>query len=121
VLPFAPEQAQTGDNALVLGYPGGGPYTASAARVREVLNLNGPDIYKAGTTQREVYTVRGSIRQGNSGGPMVDDQGRVLGVVFGAAVDDSDTGFVLTAQEVSRQLNAAASASTPVPTGACIL
>ncbi|MET0995810.1 MAG: trypsin-like serine protease, partial [Mycobacterium sp.] len=72
-------------------------------------------------TQREVYTVRGSIRQGNSGGPMVDDQGRVLGVVFGAAVDDSDTGFVLTAQEVSRQLNAAASASTPVPTGACIL
>ena len=36
---------------------------------------------------------------------MVDDQGRVLGVVFGAAVDDSDTGFVLTAQEVSRQLN----------------
>ena len=121
VLPFAPEQARTGDNALVLGYPGGGPYTASAARVREVLNLNGPDIYKAGTTQREVYTVRGSIRQGNSGGPMVDDQGRVLGVVFGAAVDDSDTGFVLTAQEVSRQLNAAASASTPVPTGACIL
>jgi S1-C subfamily serine protease len=121
VLPVAPEQARTGDNAVVLGYPGGGPDTASAARVREVLNLNGPDIYKAGTTQREVYTVRGSIRQGNSGGPMVDDQGRVLGVVFGAAVDDSDTGFVLTAQEVSRQLNAAASASTPVPTGACIL
>lgn len=121
VLPFAQQPAQTGDSALVLGYPGGGPYTASAARVREVLNLNGPDIYKAGTTQREVYTVRGSIRQGNSGGPMVNDQGEVLGVVFGAAVDDSDTGFVLTANEVSRQLAMATSASTPVSTGVCIL
>ncbi|MGC0366421.1 S1-C subfamily serine protease [Rhodococcus sp. 27YEA15] len=121
VLPFAPDEATTGDSALVLGYPGGGPYTASAARVREVLDLNGPDIYKSGTTQREVYTVRGSIRQGNSGGPMVDDQGRVLGVVFGAAVDDSDTGFVLTANEIERQVSMATGATTPVSTGACIL
>jgi S1-C subfamily serine protease len=121
VLNFAPEPAQTGDSALVLGYPGGGPYTASAARVREILDLSGPDIYRAGTVQREVYTVRGSIRQGNSGGPLVDSDGRVLGVVFGAAVDNSDTGFVLTAAEVSRQLQAASGASAAVDTGACIL
>lgn len=120
VLSFAPEEAGTGDNALVLGYPGGGPYTASAARVREVLNLAGPDIYRTGTVEREVYTVRGSIRQGNSGGPLVDDQGRVLGVVFGAAVDNSDTGFVLTAAEVAGQLASAATASAEVPTGSCI-
>ena len=40
------------------------------------------------------------VRSGNSGGPLVDPQGRVMGVVFGAAVDDQETGFVLTAQEV---------------------
>lgn len=73
--------------------------------MRESLQLQGPDIYRAGTVEREVYTVRGSIRQGNSGGPLVDDEGRVhRGVVFGAAVDDTDTGFALTADEVSRQL-----------------
>ncbi|QBJ96984.1 acid resistance serine protease MarP [Rhodococcus sp. ABRD24] len=120
-LRFAPKQARTGDNAIVLGYPGGGPYTASAARIREVLDLRGPDIYRSDTVEREVYTVRGSIRQGNSGGPLVDDRGQVLGVVFGAAVDDSDTGFVLTASEVSRQLDQAKQSSASVGTGVCIV
>ncbi|WP_072690175.1 MarP family serine protease [Rhodococcus marinonascens] len=121
VLTFAPEPATTGENALVLGYPGGGPYTASAVRVREVLDLNGPDIYRTATVEREVFTVRGSIRQGNSGGPLVDSGGQVLGVVFGAAVDDSDTGFVLTAEEVSRQVQEAPGSTVAVGTGECIL
>lgn len=120
-IPFAPAPAKSGADALVLGYPGGGPYTASPARIRETLDLSGPDIYRAADVTREVYTVRGSIRQGNSGGPLVDDQGRVLGVVFGAAVDNSDTGFVLTAAEVARQLDQAAYANTAVDTGNCIL
>ena len=68
---------------------------------------------------REVYTIRGSVRQGNSGGPMIDREGRVLGVVFGAAVDDADTGFVLTADEVARQL-AKLGNTARVPTGACV-
>ncbi len=67
-----------------------------------------------------MYTVRGSIRQGNSGGPLVDEQGRVLGVVFGAAVDNSDTGFVLTAAEVSSQLALADDSFAAVATGTCI-
>ncbi|CRK54556.1 putative enzyme [Rhodococcus sp. RD6.2] len=120
-IPLAPEPAESGADALVLGYPGGGPYTASAARIRETLDLSGPDIYRAADVTREVYTVRGSIRQGNSGGPLVDDQGRVLGVVFGAAVDNTDTGFALTAAEVARQLEQAAYMETAVETGACIL
>ena len=53
---------------------------------------------------REVYTIRGTVRQGNSGGPLIDKDGKVLGVVFGAAVDDADTGFVLTANEVAKQM-----------------
>ncbi|MGW5076438.1 acid resistance serine protease MarP [Rhodococcus sp. NPDC004095] len=120
-LQFAPEPAESGSDALVLGYPGGGPFTASAARIRETLDLSGPDIYRASDVTREVYTVRGSIRQGNSGGPLVDDQGRVLGLVFGAAVDNSDTGFALTAAEVSRQLEQSGYAADSVDTGACIL
>jgi len=118
-LPFAEEPAKPGMDALVLGYPGGGDFQATPARVRETIELKGPDIYKSKTVDREVYTIRGTVRQGNSGGPMIDRQGRVLGVVFGAAVDDAETGFVLTANEVSRQL-AKIGNTQPVATGVCV-
>ena len=121
VLPLAPAPAQTGQNAIVLGYPGGGPYTASAARVRETLDLTGPNIYRSGTVEREVYTVRGSIRQGNSGGPLMSTDGLVLGVVFGAAVDDPDTGFVLTAAEVAEEVALGLQNGNAVGTGACVV
>ena len=118
-LAFAEAPAKTGTDALVLGYPGGGEFQATPARVRETIKLNGPDIYKTKTVDREVYTVRGTVRQGNSGGPMIDRQGQVLGVVFGAAVDDAETGFVLTAKEVNRQL-ARIGNTQPVATGVCV-
>lgn len=118
-LTFAEAPAKTGDNAIVLGYPGGGDFTATPARIREIIELNGPDIYRTTTVTREVYTIRGTVIQGNSGGPLIDPEGRVLGVVFGAAVDDNDTGFVLTANEVERQL-AGVGRTDPVATGACL-
>ncbi|ULE35036.1 acid resistance serine protease MarP [Mycobacterium sp. IDR2000157661] len=118
-LQFAETPAATGTDAVVMGYPGGGNFVATPARVREIIELSGPDIYRTSTVEREVYTVRGSVRQGNSGGPMIDREGRVLGVVFGAAVDDADTGFVLTASEVSNQI-AKLNNSERVATGACI-
>jgi S1-C subfamily serine protease len=118
-LPFADKSAATGTDALVLGYPGGGDFAATPARIRETIELNGPDIYRTTTVNREVYTIRGTVRQGNSGGPLINRAGQVLGVVFGAAVDDADTGFVLTAKEVSRQL-ANINNSQRVPTGSCV-
>ena len=68
---------------------------------------------------RDVYTVRGQVQSGNSGGPLVDPQGHVVGVVFGAAVDNPDTGFALTSDEVADEVAAAARESQPVPTGEC--
>lgn len=121
VIPLASGGATSGENSIVLGYPGGGPYTASAARVRETLNLTGPNIYKSDTVEREVYTVRGQVRAGNSGGPLVDTQGDVLGVVFGAAVTDDDTGYVLTLKQVRSDLDAASSRTAAVGTGQCVL
>lgn len=104
-LQFDMQEASTGTDAVVMGYPGGGEFTATPGRIREIIQLNGPDIYHTTTVTREVYTIRGTVRQGNSGGPLIDRDGRVLGVVFGAAVDDADTGFVLTANEVAKQMS----------------
>ena len=95
--------ADSGTDALLLGYPGGGDFVATPVCIREVGELNGPDIYRTTTVTREMNTIRGAVRQGDSGGPIIDLDGKALGVAFGAAVDDPDTGFVLTAREVAPQ------------------
>jgi S1-C subfamily serine protease len=118
-LRFAPADTETGASAIVLGYPLDGPYRASEARVRERIELRGPDIYESQTVVRDVYTVRAVVRSGNSGGPMVDPNGQVLGVVFGAAVDENDTGFVLTADEVADEVASAPGLNTAVSTRSC--
>jgi S1-C subfamily serine protease len=118
-LRFSPAAADSGASAIVLGYPLDGPYQASEARIRERIELRGPDIYESQTVLRDVYTVRAVVRSGNSGGPLVDPNGLVLGVVFGAAVDDDDTGFVLTADEVADEVAKAPGLDAAVSTQAC--
>jgi len=118
-LQFAPNAANPGDDAIVLGYPLDGPYTATAAKIRDRIQLRGPDIYDSGTVTRDVYTIRATVRSGNSGGPMIAPDGQVLGVVFGAALDDSETGFVLTADQVANALNASGGLTRKVDTGTC--
>ncbi|AUH67734.1 MarP family serine protease [Gordonia sp. PS3] len=121
-LEFASGQAQTGDDAIALGYPENGPFTVTPLRVRNVVELNGPDIYQSPRqVQRQVYTVRGNIRSGNSGGPMISTDGKVLGVVFGAAEDPTeDTGFVLTAEQVQRDLAASEQSDSEAATQQCV-
>ncbi|HXT43023.1 MAG TPA: MarP family serine protease [Pseudonocardiaceae bacterium] len=119
VLQLASQPAVSGLSGLVLGYPLDGPYTASAARVRDRIHLRGPDIYNASTVVRNVYTVRAVVRSGNSGGPLLDGSGQVLGLVFGAAVDNDETGFVLADDEISDDVATASSRNVEVSTGAC--
>ncbi|MBM7771384.1 S1-C subfamily serine protease [Actinokineospora baliensis] len=119
VLPFAPDDASSGQDGIVLGYPLDGPYTAAAARIRDRLPLRGPDIYDANTVTRDVFTLRAKVLSGNSGGPVVNPNGEVIGVVFGAAVDNSETGYALTAAEVRAEVDQAPSLREPVGTGRC--
>jgi S1-C subfamily serine protease len=116
---WAAEEAGTGADAIVVGYPLDGPFTATSARVRDVRNVKGPDIYEKNTVVREVYTLRAEVRNGNSGGPLIDTDGQLLGVIFAAAVDDPDTGFALTADEARPVADTGASRTAAVGTGSC--
>jgi S1-C subfamily serine protease len=105
--------------AAVLGYPQDGPYDVQAARIRGEQRLRSPDIYGQGTVVRQVFSLRSLVRPGNSGGPLVSSSGRVLGVIFAASVTDQNTGYALTAQQVSQGAAQGLTSDTPVDTGGC--
>jgi S1-C subfamily serine protease len=111
--------ASRGDSAVIAGFPGGGPLSAVPARIRARIAARGSDIYGQGTVTRDVYAVRGAVHPGNSGGPLLAPDGHVEGVVFAAAIDDPQTGYALTAAQVSAAAKAGAQATTPVATGSC--
>lgn len=111
--------AQSRDPAVVAGFPKNHPFTAVAARVRAKQRAKGPDIYHASQVTREIYAIRGRVEPGNSGGPLLAADGTVYGVIFAAALDDKDTGYALTAQEVATDARAGTQATAPVSTQSC--
>src|SRR5262249_15362521 len=118
-LSWAASEASTGDDAIVLGFPLNGPFTPIAARIRDRRAVTGPDIYEDHTVIREVYTIRATVRSGNSGGPLLDPEGGLRGVVCGAALDAADPGFVRPAGGAGRVAATAAGRTVPVGTEAC--
>ncbi len=110
----------TGDPAVVAGFPGDDGLWVGGARVRDMLTARGADIYGAPGVVREVYSMRADVRRGASGGPVLDSDGAVVGMVFATSLDDPDTGYALTLQEIGPAVRGAQAASSPVPTGACV-
>lgn len=108
-----------GDDVVVAGFPLNGPYLLSAGRVRDVIVAVGEDIYGEQEVTREVYSLNAQIRPGNSGGPVLDTGGQVVGVVFARSLDDASTGYAVTLAEAAPVLAAAATASAAVGTGEC--
>jgi S1-C subfamily serine protease len=113
------DQLGRGDGAVVAGFPLDGPYRLDPARVRTVLSARGSDIYGAPGTVREVYSLYARVEPGNSGGPLLSRDGRVVGIVFAKSLDDVSTGYALTLREAAPVLDAARAATAPVGTGGC--
>jgi S1-C subfamily serine protease len=105
--------------AVILGFPNDGPFDAQPARIRAEQRLRSPDIYGRGTVTREVFSLRGLVRPGNSGGPLVSRSGEVLGVIFAASVSDKQTGYALTADQVAEAAARGLGARERVSSGNC--
>jgi S1-C subfamily serine protease len=118
-LSFSQETADPGDDAIIMGYPGGGPFFVGPARVRDHREISGPDFRNTQTVVRDVYALFGTVRAGNSGGPLFATDGSVLGVVFASAIDDPDTGYALSGPQVSEAATAGSTATAEVGTGPC--
>ncbi|HVY77526.1 MAG TPA: MarP family serine protease [Solirubrobacterales bacterium] len=114
-LPIAPDPA-AGTAGAVLGYPENGPYAASPARLGETRETISDDAYGRGPIRRSIASLRGSVRSGNSGGPLVDGRGRVLGTVFAATTAGAAGGFAVPDAVVEEAL---AAPLAPADTGPC--
>ena len=84
--------ARAGTSAAILGFPENGPFDARAGRLGETQQIRSQDAYGRGPVSRRVTALRGRVRSGNSGGPMVDAQGRVVTTVFAATVGGAQRG-----------------------------
>jgi S1-C subfamily serine protease len=104
---------------VVLGYPGGGGFTASPAVVIDAFTATGRDIYNQNTTKRSVYSMKADIRQGNSGGPLIAADGSVIGVIFAESTTYEDVGYALTMDQALSALSQAEDRTQSVATGTC--
>ncbi|MFF8863410.1 MarP family serine protease [Streptomyces sp. NPDC015139] len=109
--------AVRGDSAVVAGYPQDGSLNLQAATVANRVRATGQNIYNDRAVTREIYSIRSTVRPGNSGGPLLTTEGRVFGVVFARSTSDAETGYVLTAAEVANDASRAAAATLTVETG----
>jgi S1-C subfamily serine protease len=110
------QRAPSGEPVAILGYPEDGPFHISPGRLGETRTVISQDAYGNGPVRRRMTAIRGNIRSGNSGGPAVDDQGRVVATVFAATTRGPRGGFGIPTGIVDDDLRAARG---PVDTGPC--
>lgn len=106
-----------GGAAAVLGYPENGPYTVTPARIGETRETLSEDSYGRGPIDRTITALGGDVRSGNSGGPLLDKGGEVVGTVFAATTSGPAGGFAVPVGEVRDALRHVAAG--PVSTGPC--
>jgi len=109
-----------GQRAVTEGYPFGGPFDADPAEVIGLGPLAIPDIYGNSPAARQVYTLAADVQQGESGGPLLTEDGRVAGVIFARGTTTANVGYALAMSELASVAAVAPTLSDPVEPGTCI-
>ena len=110
-LVFGP--ASRGTKGAVIGYPGGGPQKTLPAIVDGRITAEGRDIYNSKLVIRQIFVIEASVRPGNSGGPLVDLEGHVLGLVFATSAGVPNQAYALTDDEIDGDVRYAVTHPTP--------
>lgn len=108
-----------GTGGAVIGYPGGGAEQVVAAAVSGIESARGYNIYGDTLVTREIEVLSARVIPGNSGGPIVNDSGQIIGVVFAASTTQANVGYALTIPQVLPDLQAGENRTTAVSTEAC--
>ena len=116
MLPIAADP-RSGTSAAILGFPQNGPYDVRAGRLGATREVITQDAYGRGPIRRSIVTLRGTVRPGNSGGPMVDARGHVVATVFAATRSGAPGGYGVPNSVVTRDLDRVTDSS--VSTGPC--
>lgn len=119
-LPISAGEVGRGAQGAALGHPLGGPLSAEPAVVLRRLQAGGRDIYHRGLVERPVYELQARVRPGNSGGPLVDGDGTVIGLIFSRSAAAADVGYAVTSPPVAAAVRSAAPVTQPVGTGPCL-
>lgn len=109
-----------GAPAAVQGYPLGGPFSMISAGVVSSGVAPVPDIYGESVSPRDIYALQAAVRPGNSGGPLLTEDGTVAGVVFARGEDDPERGYAMTIAELAPVADQATGLTDPVSTGRCV-
>jgi uncharacterized membrane protein required for colicin V production len=109
-----------GNTGVFDGYPLGGPFQSGAATVQSVPTVEMRDIYGDNPQPVELYYLSATVQEGNSGGPLLNEAGQIVGVVFAKSTTSASVGYALTMKELSPVASGAAALSTPVASGHCI-
>ena len=119
ILTSSDAKVANGTPAVVAGYPGGGDFTVSAASLLDQFTATGRNIYGRGTTNRDIFELKADIIPGNSGGPLINQDGVVIGLIFAQSTTYDQVGYALQMKAVLKELNQAIAQNHVVGTGQC--
>ena len=109
-----------GSPAAFAGYPHGGPFQSKPATVQDIATVLVPDIYGNNPAPADVYRIAGDVQPGNSGGPLLTNDGQVAGVIFAKATGESSLGYAITMTDLGPVAAQAPGLGSAVSPGQCI-
>jgi S1-C subfamily serine protease len=114
------DNAYIGATGVISGYPFGGPFDSSGAQIVDIGDSFVANIYGRDPTVRTVYTLAATIREGDSGGPFLDENGSVVGMVFARSADVDTLGFAMGIDDLAPVAAEAAALTLPISPGHCV-